>query len=432
MPRFLFARMSIRTVSWALALAFVAGTHGPAMAQQRPATNRSLPDDEEEPAPNNKLTRPAGEALRVDKPSAELWELLKKWEVASAKIKRLEGEHRRWEYDYTFNVEKRNAGVFYYESPDKGRIDLKAFPSDSKKTELKAHWKNGEQVEFKIQDGSFEKWYCDGQIVTQIDESAKTATRLIIPPQSQGEHITEGPLPFLFGMPAEKAIRRFRMSLDKVENNKATLTAWPLRRTDAANYQLATILLDLNTYLPDAVRLIDPAGTKETVFKFLKLKPNSKSIAEFFGNDPFKPNLRNLKIVDKAPMEERVDQLDRDGQRTPNTSGNKIIQVQGTRPASKPSIDKPTEEPAAPPRKLNVNGKAQPVVPSVIGLDHKKAKQILEQLGYEVKLLNGSVADREDFIHRVERQEPDPRTNLPEGSTIKMWIYLKPKAADSK
>lgn len=424
MTRFMFARMPFRVFShsqWALVVACWAVSAWSVTAQERPAPRTP-------PAADNgdagKLTRPAGEPLRVDRPDPKLWQLLKDWEVASAKIKRLEGEHRRWEYDYTFNVEKRNAGVFYYESPDKGRIDLKQFPADGKKQEQKAHWKNGELINFKVQDGSFEQWYCDGQIITQIDESAKVATRLILPPENQGEHITEGPLPFLFGMPAEKAIRRFRFSLDKMENGKATLTAWPLRRSDASNYQLATILLDLETYLPDAVRLIDPAGTKETVFRFIKLKVNSKGLAEFFGKDPFKPNLKNLKVVDKAPVEERAEQ--------PGQGNGKIIQVQGTRPAARPSTDKPEPENDLPPRKPSASGKMPLTVPSLVGLEHKKAKMILEQLGYEVKLLSGSVADREDFIHRIERQDPEPKTAHPAGGTVKLWVYLRPKASDSQ
>src|ERR1041384_4950127 len=82
-----------------------------------------LPVGAEEPTTGSKLARPAAQPMRVKNVPPELMKLLEDWEASSSKIKKLEGEHRRWEYDYVFNVVKHNTGKFYYESPDKGRID---------------------------------------------------------------------------------------------------------------------------------------------------------------------------------------------------------------------------------------------------------------------------------------------------------------------
>jgi TIGR03009 family protein len=370
-----------------------------AMAQDQPAAE--------------KLVRPGPNELRVNNVPPDLMKILKDWEVASAKIKKLEGQHRRWEYDYVFKVLKRNTGVFYYEAPDKGRIDLEPVPNPAVAKNAppplekgKKHWLTGKELDFELKPGPAERWYCNGQLITQVDDESKTATQMVIPPQAQGEHISDGPLPFLFGMPAAKAIQRYDMKLlsEDKKAGKAWIEARPRWQTDRSNYQLATIILDLKTFLPDAVRLIDPAGTKETAFKFVDLQVNSKSITKLFRGDPFKFSERNYKIVTKAPIDERVEQADGVGQ------DRKVTPAGATKPATK-SAAKPT-----------------PRVPSVIGLEGAKAKEILEQLGYEVVGKWGSLAERDEEIRRVERQEPDAKSALAPGEKVTIWLYKKPTA----
>ncbi|HSG73234.1 MAG TPA: hypothetical protein VLA12_22655, partial [Planctomycetaceae bacterium] len=54
----------------------------------------------------------------------QLAQILKTWENKTSGITKLSGTHRRFVYDFVFEVEKRADGKFYYESPDKGRIDI--------------------------------------------------------------------------------------------------------------------------------------------------------------------------------------------------------------------------------------------------------------------------------------------------------------------
>ncbi len=369
--------------------------------------------------------------------SPELLKLLKAWETESAKITKLEGRHKRWEFDYTWKVVKRNVGYFYYQSPDKGRIDLepadpaaKAAAADAARKgktvkptfHNKKHWNNDQvEVEFKIDQGSTERWFCDGQIITQVDEEQHLATRMIIPPKNQGEHITEGPLPFLFGMPVNKALARYHFEILETKKDKdgkpisVTLQIHPKQAIDRGNYQMANVILNLKTYTPDAVRMIDPAGTKETSYLFEKIQVNPKGsvLGGIFGaKDPFKPDLKGLRVVDKVPNNERVEQADGQG------SKGKVAPTGGTRSGSK---SLPDEKPAAA-SKANTT----PVVPSLIGLEWKKAEQILQQLGYEVaKPKRGSPANRPEEVYRVERQEPAAKTKLAPGETVTIWLYDK-------
>ena len=408
----------MRGLVWTAALAVGLCWLATAIAQERLAVDQKL--------------RPAENMLRVENVPPDLMKILKDWELSSAKIKKLEGKHRRWEYDYVFKVLKRNTGVFYYESPDKGRIDLEPVPNPDPPKNVKnpppplekdkKHWLTGKEMDFELSSGPAERWYCTGQLITQVDDQSKTATQMVIPPQAQGEHISDGPLPFLFGMPAAKAIQRFDMKLinEDKKNFKAWIEARPRWQQDRANYQLATIILDLKTFLPDAVRLIDPAGTKETAFKFGELEVNSKSLTKLFRGDPFKFSDRGYKIVTKAPIDERAEQPEAIG------GNSKVTPASATRPATKPASENSVKPAATPANsKTKPAASAKPRVPSVVGLEWKKAREILEASGYEVSFKRGSEANREVEVHRIERQQPAPSANLAKGETVTLWLFIE-------
>ncbi|MCA9016684.1 MAG: hypothetical protein KDA77_15230, partial [Planctomycetaceae bacterium] len=67
---------------------------------------------------------PADAVLKIEPLPPELEQILKNWETHSKKIEKLEGNHTRYWYDDVFQVEKLSEGKFYYEQPDKGRIDI--------------------------------------------------------------------------------------------------------------------------------------------------------------------------------------------------------------------------------------------------------------------------------------------------------------------
>ncbi len=336
-----------------------------------------------------KEIRPPANTLRVQNASPALDKILKNWEIASSRTKSLEGEHFRYVYDLVFNVEKRAKGVFYYEAPDKGRIDLvgiKVAPGAvSEKKDPKTN------VPYKVESDRPEKWICDGRFIIQVNELDKTVERFPIPPDMQGANIINGPLPFLFGMPAEKAKQRFHLTLLKETDSRAWLRAKPKWKQDAVNYRQATIILDKKTYLPMAVQLIDPPGNKETVFTFPKLVPNKKPNflnifrGDFLRGDPFAPKLRGYKVVTKSAT-------------------------------SRPPQAKP-------------NG---PMVPSVIGFQWKEARKLLKQAGCTVKFSRGKAANRPELVYVVYQQNPLPSTPLVKGQSVVLTLYDKGVQQTSK
>lgn len=295
----------------------------PAIAQQgapRPGTSP------ERVARNEGAARPDGNTL-VTTPE-ELEPILREWEEKTAIITKLRGAHQRYEYDEVFGIEKRAVGEFWYQSPDKGRIDFKA-PDELPDPPVNPRKKTARGEPYQIQAEDPLTWNCDGRSIVQIEHTPKTYGMAEIPPQNQGQNIMDSPLPFLFGMKADKIKQRYRLSLGSQHGKtgsdgrkKYHVVALPLLQSDARNWQRAEVILDAQYCLPSAIRLIDPGGTKETVYVFPlgSMKANEK----FWINDPFKMSLRGYKLVEK--------------QTAPNQATKRIIPVNKSEPLGRATL----------------------------------------------------------------------------------------------
>ncbi len=308
-------RDSLRSLAAPLALVLVTGTCFDVMAQPgrtiRP-TGAQQTNPPRQPQPNN--TRPLGNgqgpaqprispeqlAPQVAPPEEaipeELEKLLEQWELKSSKIKILEGKHKRTTYNLVFETEQIANGVFYLETPDKGRIDLVGIKPE-KNDKSSRLGKSGKP--FRLEEGRGEKWICSGQEVIAVNEEEKTYEIMPLPKDVQGENIVKSPLPFLFGMKADEAKQRYRMVLKSETDKGAMLIIRPRLQLDQQNYSEAWVMLDKSTYLPSAVKLFDPSGSLETVYKFEDVKVNNKKSflgAIFAEKDPFHPDLRRYKL----------------------------------------------------------------------------------------------------------------------------------------
>src|SRR5258708_25811247 len=122
--------------------------------------------------------------------------------------------------------------------------------------ESKKKSKNGTPFELKSDDP--ERWVCTGKEIIKINEKEKTYEKLAIPPDSQGENIMDGPLPFLFGMKAEKAKVRYQLSLKKNDEDVIWLEVLPRLEKDSANWVKAIVIIQAGTFKPSAVKSLDP------------------------------------------------------------------------------------------------------------------------------------------------------------------------------
>ncbi len=232
--------------------------------------------------------------------SPELENILENWEKAGEFTKKMEGKHYRYMFDNVYKVQKIAQGEFYYETPDKGRIDL----------DVPKGLKEGQEVErnglkYTIKKDSPERWICDGAQVFMIDEERKEFHRLTIPAEKRGQNIVDGPLPFLFGLSKEKMVMRYNITLftpnlGGQHNQQAGiihLKVKPRLDQDAANWHEAEVMLNSKDYLPKAIRLKHPGGNSETVYVFYDVKRNAKKrlVGYIWGSNPFAPSLRGYK-----------------------------------------------------------------------------------------------------------------------------------------
>lgn len=282
--------------------------------------------------------RPDIQPDRVEKLSPELETLLKDWEINSAKVKKLVGDFKRFKYDKVFSVELRAEGKFAYESPDKGYYQFEGteIPAGvkSRKSYTDKDPNTGKivQVPFSLKPDTTEHWVCDGEYIFKINDRDRQFERVPIPPENRGQNIIDGPLPFLFGMKADRAKRRYTFEMMDSKPEFPS-TVWLLVRPrlpmDASNWSEARVGINQKTFLPVAVMLTDPSGNSETVHLFSKVEANPKQgilPALFGGGNPFQPDLRKYKMVQNE-KEGSIDGADPDSpgvsSRPPSTPGTR-------------------------------------------------------------------------------------------------------------
>lgn len=352
------------------------------------------------PAPRAPGEADGAQAQPPQQPSPQLWKLLTDWEKGSAAINTLEGRHQRRIYDDTFKVEKLAQGEFWYAGPDKGRIDI----SEVKITPEMLASRNDPQAKverdesgkpYELKSDSQRRWICDGDKLFDIDDERKEARVTNLPPENRGANIMNTPLPFLFGMPPNDALKRYDIQLDDSNDRAnppyALLTIYPRWPGDKKNYKKAQVYLNTENYLPIAVKLIDPAETTRTVYSFFDPKINKRWVNPL-ANEFWKPNLRGYQV--------------------------NVVEQGQQQPIAKAADAK---------RPVGV-----PVVPNVVGEAHNKAVEILVEAGIpqgNIRKLKAGPAPRANLTYLVSRQSPANGAPVNSETKVDLFIYTEPAQA---
>jgi TIGR03009 family protein len=298
-------------------------------------------------------------------------------------------------------VEQQAVGSFYYEAPDKGRIDITGLSKPSKLSRGK--FKNGKRDKnngkvYQFKNSLSQIWIADGRNIKQIDEKRKTIELFPIPPGKRGKNIMDGPLPFLFGMPPEKAKKRFRFKLLSESKTKVWLQIWPNFQQDRKNWKEAKVILLKPSYLPEAVQMIDPTGTTEIVYRFHSLSVN-------------KPRTLWKKLIGGRHWT------------NPKFSGKYTTNINEPQTAR----NEPNRNPQSRQKR-----QLQPAVPSVVGMWFKDAENVLIRAGYQVITLRGSRTANKKWIHRVESQSPLSNKPFSKEQKVTIRLYIEAKATAQK
>jgi TIGR03009 family protein len=240
---------------------------------------------------SGQIQRPDVQPMVVEKIDPALEQVLKDWERNTSLFKKLSGEFVVFKYDPIFEVEKRAEGKFVHEAPDKGNYERLDVPIGPKEKSKKIG-KDG-KTPYMLESDTPERWVCTGKEVIKINVKEKTYEKMAIPPEAQGQNIIEGPLPFLFGMKADQAKKRYKMKLKKKTETEIWLEVIPRTTKDSDNWSRATVIIDAVKFVPTAVKTFDSTDA-ETVHIFRNVEINKNRI---FEGNPFKPSLFGYKPV---------------------------------------------------------------------------------------------------------------------------------------
>ncbi|WP_237607331.1 TIGR03009 domain-containing protein [Roseimaritima sediminicola] len=287
------------------------------MAQQRAAQQRQASAATQGNAQQNQATAGNAQSTTRTAPAAtapaapfpplsaaqeqELTRLLQAWETQSKTVQRLEADFTRWHYDLTQAPAGVHAtwakGEIRYASPDKGMFRV---------NELKFYKGMQEgKPQYAAVEGMFgEYWACNGQQLFDFDRGEKKCTVQDLPPELQGTQIFESPLPFVFNLDAEKIRQRYWVrTVASPKPDTVVIEAWPKRQEDRAQYRLVQIVIDPQTFLPQALLMYAPNFNAKTApawdhYEFSGVKKNSiiGGLQQFVDKFIEKPD-SNWKVV---------------------------------------------------------------------------------------------------------------------------------------
>lgn len=265
---------------------------------------------------------------------AEAWvdQVLNAWQNSTASITRYSAQYQCWEFNPAKsggNVPSAiDAGELRFMKPDKGMFK-------SEKHEDYVGKDGAGKPQYKQLPNRFGDWWlCDGDSIFKFVREQKLVERFRLPDNMKGIQIVESPLPFVFGIEAQKVKQRYWIEPGNVPNGPdgkprqdiLTLDAYPKRAEDASNYQKVTIFLNRAKVLPDGIIVYDPSWSPTNPvyhqFEFSKHDVNASladTIKETFIQS-FIPNPpKDFKIVE-MPFSPGPDVS------TPNNNGAQPIQ----------------------------------------------------------------------------------------------------------
>ncbi len=207
-------------------------------------------------------------------------DVLAAWEKSTKNIDRYQCKFSRWQYDPT---KTNDPAVFYtaasgairYMAPDKGMFQVEDLRFRKQKPD--GSWG------YEAIDGQFGEWWiCDGESVHLYDQTLKQAKKYPLPANMRGAEVFNSPLPFVFGVNAQKVNARFwvrPMPPPPEPNGKPNdkiilLEAYPKFQGDAVNYHHVSIYLDRQEFLPLGIIIYLPNWT-------IAAKDDHKEVFEF-------------------------------------------------------------------------------------------------------------------------------------------------------
>ena len=127
-----------------------------------------------------------------------LGDLLSYWEAQSSKVRTFRCRFELRKIDTVFGPPRDpisvSRGVIRYSAPDKGIFRVEEVGEYTPPGEA------GQEPTYPMRPvDSATHWVCDGGSVFEFNAAQKQLIERRLPPDLQGQHIADGPLPFIFG-----------------------------------------------------------------------------------------------------------------------------------------------------------------------------------------------------------------------------------------
>jgi TIGR03009 family protein len=227
------------------------------------------------------------------------------WQLNTSKIDRFACKFKRWEFNPTIANDPKefysaSYGTIRYMKPDKGMYQVEEIQYRVTKPDG--------TIKYEATPGQFGDWWiCDGEKVHEYDRTLKKVTKYPLPPNMRGTEVFNSPLPFVFGVEAEKVKQRFWMRPlpppmgqdGKPNENLILIEAYPKYASDAVNYHHVTIYLDKTEFLPQAIEIAltqwTPQAPHREFFEFIEREKDNSLLAKI------KENVFRQAFIPEAP-----------------------------------------------------------------------------------------------------------------------------------
>ncbi|MCA9094505.1 MAG: hypothetical protein KDA68_13530 [Planctomycetaceae bacterium] len=212
-------------------------------------------------------------------PPADLDTILKNWHEQVSQYQGINASFIQSSYDDVFEVQRMGAGTLKVNRS--GEASRVVQGANNQNVRLKNNSKGGP---YHLEPAQDETWYWGKRKVIQLNMTDRTFDQIDIPdPKPDAKNsatissfyigIIKCMLshPFLLGMPPEEIKQHYEMSILKQNAEQVRIAFKPKTQQDLLNWSEAELILNLKTYLPYALKIVDPPGTLTTVYLFSEI-----------------------------------------------------------------------------------------------------------------------------------------------------------------
>lgn len=204
--------------------------------------------------------------------------VLKNWHEKISQYQGLKGTFVRTTYDNVFHIQKLSKGTF-----NVNRSGEAVYSWDGMGPENVRRKTGKDGSPYSASPDRDEAWYWVDSTLIQVNKSDRIYDRIEIP-----KDVSDKPVeaffgfksyasiwkefwlsrPYLLGMPLEELQQRYQISIEKQTEEQVWLRFVPKADSDRTFFSESILVLNLKTYLPYALKTLDPPGTRETVHLF--------------------------------------------------------------------------------------------------------------------------------------------------------------------